>query len=219
MLVVVPAFVRPSPDGLLEHFVTVAAATDLPVLIYNIPGRTGTAISGETVERICGRADNVVGLKSASADLDLVTDLLLRLGDEFRVFCGIESLSYPMLAVGAAGLMSAVGNLLPRPVAQLCDAVAEADHDAALAIHRELFALNQAIFFDTNPVPLKAMLELRGIASAEVRPPLAKATPQLRARVEQVLARCATPTHGASDESSCKAGHVERGMSHALRGR
>src|SRR5439155_1576375 len=129
---------------------------------------------------------------------DIVTDLLLRLGDEFRVFCGVESLSYPMLTVGAAGLMSAVGNLLPGRVAELCDAVAEAEHAAALAIHRELFALNQAIFFDTNPVPLKAMLELWGIASAEVRPPLAPATAELRARVEQVLARSATPTHGGS---------------------
>jgi 4-hydroxy-tetrahydrodipicolinate synthase len=187
-LVVCPAFVKPNQNGLVEHFSAIAGATTLPVLIYNIPGRAGVGVSGETVERIVERAPNVVGLKHASSDLDLVTDLLLRLGDEFRLFCGLETYSYPFLAVGGSGLMSAVGNLLPGHVAALCERVAADDHPAALALHRELFRLNEAIFFDTNPGPLKVMLAALDLAGEELRLPLAPITEATRRRVLDVLA-------------------------------
>jgi 4-hydroxy-tetrahydrodipicolinate synthase len=183
VLVVCPAFVKPSQDGLVEHMVAAAAQTELPFLVYNIPGRSGVGISAESVERIASRSSNLAGLKHASNDLDLVTDLLLRLGDDFRVFCGLESFSYPFLALGGAGLMSAVGNLLPGPVAELCARVREGDHEAALKIHRGLFRINQAVFFETNPVPLKAMLATAGLGSEEVRPPLAVANAQTRRRL------------------------------------
>lgn len=186
VLVVCPAFVKPSQEGLRRHFVTVAATTSLPFLIYNIPGRAGVGVTGETVERIAADAPNLVGLKHASSDLDLVTDLLLRLGDDFRLFCGLESYSYPFLAVGGAGLMSAVGNLLPGPIAELCALVAADDHAGALKLHRELFRLNQAVFFETNPGPLKAMLADAGLGSEEVRPPLAPLAEETRARVLEV---------------------------------
>jgi 4-hydroxy-tetrahydrodipicolinate synthase len=188
VLVVCPAFVRPSQEGLVGHFAAVAACTELPLLIYNIPGRAAVGVSPETVERIAASCPNVVGLKHASPDLDFVTDVLLRLGDDFRIFCGLESLSYPMLALGAAGLMSAVGNLFPREIASLCEAVRDADHAAALSLHRSLFRLNQAIFADTNPVPLKHMLHSLGLGSPEVRPPLAPLGDAARGQVEQALA-------------------------------
>jgi 4-hydroxy-tetrahydrodipicolinate synthase len=187
VLVVVPAFVRPSQRGLLEHFRRVFGATDLPAMIYHIPGRSAAGVTVETVQSIAEAAPNLIGLKSASPDLDLVTSLLLALGDDFKVFCGVESLTYPMLAVGAAGVMSAVANLEPNRVADLCEAVAEGDHPRALVRHRELFEVNRAVFFDTNPVPLKAMLAARGIASEEVRPPLAPLDQRTRARVMAAL--------------------------------
>lgn len=188
LLVVCPAFVRPSQEGLVRHFVAVAGATELPLLIYNIPGRAAVGVTGETVQRIVEAAPNVVGLKHASNDLDLVTDLLLRLGDDFRLFCGLESYSYPFLTVGGAGLMSAVGNLLPAPVARLCELVWAGDHAAALALHRTLFRLNEAVFYDTNPGPLKAMVAACGLGSDEVRPPLAPLSDATRARVMDALA-------------------------------
>lgn len=187
LLVVCPAFVRPSQEGLRRHFATVAGSTELPLLIYNIPGRAAVGVTGETVERIVEAAPNVVGLKHASNDLDLVTDLLLRLGDDFRLFCGLESYSYPFLAVGGAGLMSAVGNLVPARIAQLCDLVRAGNHEQALALHRQLFRLNEAVFFDTNPIPLKAMLAASGLGSEEVRPPLAPISDVTRRRVLDVL--------------------------------
>lgn len=187
VLVVCPAFVKPSQRGLFEHFSTVAAATDLPFLIYNIPGRSGVGVSAETVERIAESAENLVGLKHASNDLNLVTDLILRLGEDFRLFCGLESYSYPFLVVGGAGLMSAVGNLMPGSVARLCELVESNDHAEALQLHRDLFRVNEAVFFDTNPGPLKSMLKIWGIGSDEVRPPLVSADQALAARLETVL--------------------------------
>ena len=188
-LVIVPPFVRPSQHGLIAHFGTVASATSLPVLIYNIPGRSGVAIDVASVVRVAEEHENVVGLKHASTDLDAVTELLVELGDDFRIFCGLESLSYPMLALGAAGLMNAVGNVAPAPVAALCEAVAAGDHVRALALHRELFDVSRAVFFDTNPGPIKHMLSVLGRGSDEVRPPLAPLTAEVAARVEAVVGR------------------------------
>lgn len=187
VMVVVPPFVKPSQRGLVEHFATAFAATDLPALIYHIPGRSGTGVTLETVLRVADRTENLVGLKSASPDLDFVTQLLLELGSDFRVFCGVESLSYPMLALGGAGLMNAVGNLDPERLVELCEAVRGGDHQRALELHRELFAVNRAIFFDTNPVPLKHMLALHDIAAEEVRPPLVGLDEETRARVGEAV--------------------------------
>jgi 4-hydroxy-tetrahydrodipicolinate synthase len=190
VMVVCPAFVKPSQEGLREHFVTVAASTELPFLIYNIPGRSGVGVTAETVVRVAERAPNLVGLKHASPDLDLVTELLLRIGEDFRLFCGLESFSYPFLAVGGAGLMNAAGNLLPGALTELCGAVREGDHVRALALHRSLFAVNQAIFFDTNPGPLKTMMAAAGVGSAEVRPPLAQPSAETRVRILEALDSC-----------------------------
>jgi 4-hydroxy-tetrahydrodipicolinate synthase len=188
VMVVSPAFVKPSQDGLAHHFTAVAGSTDLPFLIYNIPGRAGVGVTGDTVVRVAEEASNLVGLKHASPDLDLVTELLLRLGEDFRLFCGLESYSYPFLAVGGAGLMSAVGNLLPGHVADLCTAVRDGEHSFALQLHRALFQVNQAVFYDTNPGPLKAMMAAAGLGSEEVRPPLAPLSSQTRSRVLTALA-------------------------------
>ena len=189
LLVVAPGFVKPNQQGLERHFADTAARTELPVLLYNIPGRAAVAIEPETVERVVDRRSNVVGVKHASPDLDVVTRLLQSLGDDFHVFCGVESLSYPMLALGGSGLMSAVGNLFPQAVRELCAAVHAGDHDRALSLHRHLFAVNRAIFFDTNPVPLKAMLAAHDVASEEVRPPLAPLDASTHERVHDVIAR------------------------------
>jgi 4-hydroxy-tetrahydrodipicolinate synthase len=198
VLVVCPAFVKPSQDGLVAHFAAVASTVDVPFLIYNIPGRSGVGVTGVTVERVAERAPNLVGLKHASQDLDLVTDLLLRLGSDFRLFCGLESYSYPFLALGGAGLMSAVGNLAPRRVAELVVAVQTGDHEAALAIHRELFRVNAAIFYETNPVPLKWMLEAIGVGNGEVRPPLAPPSPETVRRLSELEAELMAMSHSGA---------------------
>jgi len=187
VLVVSPAFVMPSQKGLVEHFATVAAATDLPFLIYNIPARAGVGVTAETVKRVADRAPNLVGLKHASPQLDILTELLMSLGEGFRLFCGLESYSYPFLALGGSGLMSAIGNIFPVRVAEMCRAVERGDHESALRLHRELFAVNLAVFFDTNPGPLKLMLAAQGLGNGEVRPPLVAPDVGVRERVLSAL--------------------------------
>lgn len=188
VLVVTPYYIKPSQAGLVEYFVAVGRETRLPLLIYHIPGRAAVSVTVETVAKIADRLPTLVGMKHAVNDLELVTEVLARLGRDFRVFCGLEALSLPMLAVGAAGVMNAVGNLAPDRVAALCNAVAAGDLGKARRLHDELFQLNQAIFFDTNPVPLKYMMARLGLLSApEVRLPLVEASVPVRERLDEVL--------------------------------
>ncbi|HWG64920.1 MAG TPA: 4-hydroxy-tetrahydrodipicolinate synthase [Streptosporangiaceae bacterium] len=190
LLVVTPYYIRPPQRGLEEYFVRVAERVSVPVLIYHIPGRASVALDPDTVEAIAARADNLVGMKHASADLGLVTELLMRLGPEFRIFVGLEELSLPMLCVGARGLMNAVGNLVPDRVAALWRAVDTGDLAGARKIHAELWELNKAVFFDTNPIPVKYMLRRMGVLpSNEHRLPMASATPELERRLDGVLER------------------------------
>lgn len=190
VLVVTPYYVRPPQAGLVEYFVAVARRTPLPLLVYHIPGRAAVSVTAETVARIAERAPNLVGMKHAAPELDLVSELRVRLGPDFRVFCGLESLSLPMLAVGAAGLMSAVGNLAPGPVAALCRAVGEGALAEAQRLHFELFELGQAVFLDTNPIPLKYMMWRLGLLpTPEVRLPLVPLDAERAQRLDQVLRR------------------------------
>jgi 4-hydroxy-tetrahydrodipicolinate synthase len=188
VLVVTPYYIKPSQAGLVEYFVAVGRETRLPLLIYHIPGRAAVSVTVETVAKIADRLPTLVGMKHAVNDLELVTEVLARLGRDFRVFCGLEALSLPMLAVGAAGVMNAVGNLAPDRVAALCNAITAGDLAGARRLHDELFQLNQAIFFDTNPVPLKYMMSRLGLLSApEVRLPLVEASVPVRERLDEVL--------------------------------
>jgi 4-hydroxy-tetrahydrodipicolinate synthase len=190
MLVVTPYFLRPPQRGLVEYYVDLARRTARPLMIYHIPGRAAVNVTVDTVAAIAERAPNLVGIKHAVVDLDFATALLKRMGMEFRIFVGLEELSFPMMAVGACGLMNAVGNLLPKRVAELCERVWANDLAGARAIHYALDELNRAVFFDTNPIPMKYMMKRLGILPAnEHRLPMLPATPELERRLDGVLAR------------------------------
>ena len=190
LLVVTPYYVRPPQRGLVEYYADLGARTRKPILIYHIPVRAAVALELDTIVRIAARVPNLVGMKHAANDLDLVSELLERLGPEFRIHVGLEALSFPMLCIGAAGLMNAVGNLAPRRVSQLYDAVAAGNLDAARALHFELLELNRAVFFDTNPIPIKYMMKRLGLLERnEHRLPMVPATQELERRLDAVLAR------------------------------
>jgi len=190
LLVVTPYYIRPPQNGLLEYFVEVGRHTSLPLLIYHIPGRAAVSILPTTVARIAERTPHLVGMKHAVNDLEALSEFLVRMGPEFRIFCGLEALSFPMLAVGAAGLMNAVGNLAPARVAAMCNAVRQGDLELARRLHFELFELNQAIFLDTNPIPLKYMMTRLGLIEApEVRLPLVPLDEQRGKILDDVLQR------------------------------
>ncbi len=190
LLVVTPYYIRPPQQGLVEYFVAIGKRTALPLLIYHIPGRAAVSVNATTVAKIAERLPNLVGMKQAVNDLDLVTELLARLGHEFRIFCGLEALSLPMLAVGAAGLMNAVGNVAPRRVARLCEEVFRGNLAEARRLHFELFELNQAIFLDTNPIPLKYMMARIGLLDTpELRLPLVGLDKERQKILDDVLSR------------------------------
>lgn len=190
LLVVTPYYIRPPQGGMVEYFTRIASRTRLPLMIYHIPGRAAVSITAETVARIAERTPNLAGLKHAVHELDLVSELVVRVGAEFRIFCGLESLSLPMLAVGAAGVMNAVGNLDPARVAALYNAAASGNWDEARKLHFELFPLAQAIFLDTNPIPLKYMMSHLGLLdSPEVRLPLVALNGERAKILDEVLGR------------------------------
>jgi 4-hydroxy-tetrahydrodipicolinate synthase len=190
LLVVTPYYIKPPQGGLVEYFAEIGRRTELPLLVYHIPGRAAVSVTPATLERMCERVENLVGVKHAVNDLEFVTEVLARLGPEFRVFCGLEALSLPMLVVGAAGLMNAVGNLAPARVAAMCEAVERGDLREARRLHFELFELNQSIFLDTNPIPLKYMMNRVGVLpNPELRLPLVAAGSAVRERLDEVLRR------------------------------
>lgn len=190
LLVVTPYYSKPPQEGLVQYFEEVGRRTDLPLLIYHIPGRAAVSITPSTVAKITERLPNVVGIKHAANDLEFLTEVLTRLGREFRVFCGLEALSLPMLALGSAGLMNAVGNLAPTLVARLCELVDQGDLAAARDLHFQLFELNQSIFVETNPIPLKYMMARLGLLDTpEVRLPLVTIDRDRGKFLDEVLAR------------------------------
>ncbi len=190
VLIVTPYFIRPPQRGLIEYYLDLGKRTDLPLMIYHIPGRAAVNVTVDTVAAIAEKLPRLVGIKHAFNDLAFVSDLLVRLGFEFRVHVGLEDLSFPMLAVGASGLMNAVGNLLPRKVAQLYELTAAGRMAEARALHYELWDLNQAVFFDTNPIPMKYMMKRLGfLPTEEHRLPMVPSTPELQKRLDAVLVR------------------------------
>ncbi len=190
LLIVTPYYIRPPQRGLVEYFADLGARTSKPILIYHIPVRAAVAMELDTIVRIAERVPNLVGMKHAANDLDLVSDVLEKLGPEFRIHVGLEALSFPMLCLGASGLMNAVGNLAPRKVAQLYEAVAAGRLEAARALHFELLELNRAVFFDTNPIPMKYMMKRLGLLERnEHRLPMLPASPELEKRLDGVLER------------------------------
>jgi 4-hydroxy-tetrahydrodipicolinate synthase len=188
LLIVTPYYIKPPQRGLVEYYADLGRRSSLPMMIYHIPGRTAVSVTIETLLAIKERVPQLVGIKHAVNDLGFASEMLAALGEDFRIFVGLEELSFPMLAVGAVGLMNAVGNLAPRLVAELCDKVAAGDLRGARAIHYRLFELNKAVFFDTNPIPIKYMMKRLGLIPAnDHRLPMVPALPELERKLDRVL--------------------------------
>jgi 4-hydroxy-tetrahydrodipicolinate synthase len=195
LLIVTPYYIRPPQRGLAQYYINLCKRTALPVMIYHIPGRTAVSIQLDTLKRIAENADNLVGMKHAVNDLGFVTHMLAAFGFEWRVFVGLEDLSFPMLAIGACGLMNAVGNLAPKKLSQMCEAVDRGDLATARALHYELAELNEAVFYETNPIPIKYMMWKMGlIAKNSHRLPMVPATPELGERLDGVMKRAGLET-------------------------
>ena len=200
LLIVTPYYIRPPQRGLVEYYVDLARRSERPVMIYHIPGRTAVTLELDSLEAIAERAPTLVGMKHATTDLSYVSEALRRLGRDFRIFVGLEELSLPMMSVGACGMMNAVGNVAPRPVAALYEAVAAGELAEARRLHESLWELNQSVFFDTNPIPVKYMLRRMGVIERnEHRLPMMPALPELEARLDRILERAGLIQQSGSD--------------------
>ncbi|MFZ0408111.1 MAG: 4-hydroxy-tetrahydrodipicolinate synthase [Cyanobium sp.] len=187
-LVVVPYYNKPPQDGLEAHFRAVAAAApELPLMLYNIPGRTGCSLAPETVARLLD-CPNVISFKAASGTTEEVSQLRLLCAERLAIYSGDDALTLPMLAVGAAGVVSVASHLVGPRIRAMVQAFLAGENAAALALHEQLLPLFKALFCTTNPVPVKAALEIAGWPVGAPRLPLLPAEPEVRQRLHSVLA-------------------------------
>ncbi len=170
-LQIVPYYNKPTQEGLYRHFKAVAEATRLPIMLYNIPGRTGVNMTADTVARLAD-VPNIVAIKEASANLEQMAEIVSRCGDRIALFSGDDALTLPILALGGIGVVSVVANLLPRQVADLCSAFRRGDLQVAREIHEKLLPLTQSLFIETNPIPVKTAMAMLGRCAEEFRLPL-----------------------------------------------
>lgn len=189
VLIITPYYVRPSQEGLYRHFKGIADSVDIPVILYNIPSRSAVNLEIDTVARLRENCRNIVGIKEANHDFSHITRLLGKLGRDFLVYSGIELLCFPVLAIGGAGHVSATANILPKEVARLYDLVAEGRWLEAQDLHYHLMPLNDAVFIEINPVPVKTALGMMKRISPEVRPPLAPLSEENTKKLRAVLDR------------------------------
>ena len=190
LLIVTPYYIRPPQRGLIEYYLQLAAGHDTPWMVYHIPGRAAVSVTLDTLKAIKNESEHFVGMKHAVNDLGFVSECLNEFGDDFRIFVGLEELSFPELAIGACGLMNAVGNLQPGVLVDMCQAVWDGDLVRGRALHQRLLEINQAVFFDTNPIPIKYMMKRLGILREnEHRSPMSPATEELERRLDGVLER------------------------------
>lgn len=184
VLSVTPYYNRPSQEGLYRHFLAVADASDLPVVLYDIPGRTGVALELATIERLAGHP-NIRAIKEATGKVENVSRI--RGACEIAVLSGDDALILPMLALGARGVVSVLANLLPAKVTELCALAMGERFEAARALHDRLYPLIRALFIDTNPVPIKTALAELGVIGPELRLPLCEMDVARRAELLDAL--------------------------------
>jgi 4-hydroxy-tetrahydrodipicolinate synthase len=198
LLIVTPYYIRPPQRGLVAYYLELAKGHDLPWMIYHIPGRTAVGVTLDTLKACKEKSSTFVGIKHAVNDLGFASECLAEFGADFKVFVGLEELSFPMMAIGACGLMNAVGNLRPGVLAQMCEAVFANDLATGRKLHDQLLEINKAVFYDTNPIPMKYMMMKLGLLDRnEHRLPMVPALPELAAKLDGVLERAglgATPS-------------------------
>ncbi|GEL76985.1 2,4-dihydroxyhept-2-ene-1,7-dioic acid aldolase [Tenuibacillus multivorans] len=186
-MVIVPYYNKPNQQALYKHFKTIADAVDIPIIVYNIPGRTAKNLEVETLARLVEDCPNIVGVKESNKDFEHVNRVLLNCGRDFLLYSGIELLCYPMLAIGGAGSISATANVEPKKVAEMHNAWFDGDIKRAQELHYELMNLNDVLFKDTNPAPVKAALGMMGKIEPVLRLPMDLPSEALQKEIRDTL--------------------------------
>lgn len=187
LLLVTPYYNKPSAAGLEDHFAAVAEATALPILLYSVPGRAGVAIAPESAARLAAAHANIVGIKEAGGDVERVSALRRAVGDDFIIHSGDDALTLAFLAMGADGVTSVASNVMPAEMVAMVTAWQAGDPAEALRLHRQLEPLFDVLFIESNPAPVKAMLQLLGRMTGDLRQPLAQLAPDSLRRVRSSI--------------------------------
>ena len=185
-LQVAPYYNKPTQEGLYRHFSTIADTVDLPIVLYNIPGRTGIGISMDVIQRLRGN-HNVVAIKEASGNIDFVSTILSK--SDIRILSGDDSLTLPMIALGARGVVSVASNLIPRSILELTHAALKGDLDLARSVHFKFYELFTTLFIETNPIPIKAAMAISKGIQEEYRLPLCSMSAENRSKLVSVLSK------------------------------
>lgn len=186
IMLVTPYYNRPSQEGLYQHFKTVAENSSLPIMLYNVPGRTGVNLLPETVARLA-QIDNIVAIKEASGDLNQVSRIRSLVSDDFLIYSGDDSLTLPVLSVGGDGVVSVASHLVGRQLKDMVTSFLAGKVDHALELHLQLLPIMQVLFITSNPVPVKRALEFVGFDSGPLRLPLVDLTEDEAQKIKDVL--------------------------------
>ena len=186
LLQITPYYNKPNQEGLYQHFSSIAGNIDLPIILYNVPSRTSVNMSPETVARLA-KIQNIVGIKEASGSLQSISKIINDCGKEFTVLSGDDPLLWPILAIGGKGVISVTANILPTKVVAMCKAAAKGNIKDAQSIHYELMDINDTLFIDTNPMPVKAALHLMGKIESEVRAPLVRLSSNNLEKLKKIM--------------------------------
>jgi 4-hydroxy-tetrahydrodipicolinate synthase len=170
-LQVAPYYNKPTQEGLFRHFAAIAESTDLPLILYNIPGRTSVTISAETMARLAG-IPNIVGVKDSTLSMNMISDLKSGCGEEFDILSGDDPMTLPLIALGGVGVISVASNVAPGAVSEMVRALLKGDWERGRELHYEFLPLFRALFVETNPIPVKTAASLLGLCSDEMRLPM-----------------------------------------------
>ena len=186
-LVVNPYYNKPTQEGLYRHFRAVADATALPILVYNIQGRTAVNVETDTMARLARDCPTIVGVKEASGSLDQMSQVIRACGPEFSVLSGDDNITLPLLAIGGRGVISVIANLVPRETSEMVHAALDDDWKRARELHYKLFPLARAAFLETNPIPIKEAMAMVGILEPEFRLPMCRMGDANREKLRAIL--------------------------------
>ena len=172
LLVVVPYYNKPSQEGIYQHYKAVAEATELPIVLYNVPGRTGVNMTAETTLRLARDFKNIVAIKEASGNITQMDDIIKNKPEDFDVISGDDGITFPLITLGAVGVISVIGNAFPREFSRMTRLALQGDYNNALTIHHKFTELFSLLFVDGNPAGVKAMLNMMGMIENKLRLPL-----------------------------------------------
>lgn len=187
VLVVVPYYNKPSQEGIYQHYKAVASATKLPIVLYNVPGRTGVNMTAETTLRLARDFDNIIAIKEASGNITQMDDIIKHKPESFDVISGDDGITFPLITLGAVGVISVIGNAFPREFSRMTRLALAGDYQNALTVHHKFTELFKLLFVDGNPAGVKAMLSMMGMIKNRLRLPLVPTRITTYEQMRQIL--------------------------------